>query len=204
MFTDAERQATIERIAHHLERFDDATLEEMARLTDPAGRELRPMGPPAALTRRQVLIGFAAGAGTVGAAAMGITRAREAAAPAPGTVAAGSAWQALAAQLQDEGPDSRLAAGLAAVGAALAEAREASEALSAGLQDVGPAAEAAVLLVEPDLGPRLRDGVMAPADALTAAVDAALAAWAEELERPLGAELDRRAALRREMGRLGR
>jgi hypothetical protein len=204
MLTDTERQATIERIAGHLERFDDATLQEMARLTDPASREVRPPAPPAALTRRQVLIGFAAGAGTVGAAAMGITRAREAAAPAPGTAAADSAWQTLAAQLQDEGPDGQLAAGLAAVGAALAEAREASAALSTGLQDVGPAAEAAVLLVEPDLGPRLRDGVVLPAGALTVALDAALEAWATALERPLAAELDRRSALRREMDRLGR
>jgi hypothetical protein len=198
MLTDVERQSTIERIARSLERFDDDTLSEMARLTDPETRNPQPPAPPTDVTRRRVLVAFAAGAGSIGAAALGLFRLRD------GALAGIDAErlrrvEALSRDLEAVGMDDTLGAGLSAVGAALAQADLARQALVAALRDMAPQVEAAVAVVDVDLADKARDRLFGQAQSLADSVTASIRSWSDALEGPVTRQLDQRAALRRDL-----
>ena len=203
MLTDSERHVTIEQIAANLEQFDDETLQEMARLTDPSTRAPISPAPLATPTRRQVLAGFAAGAGTVAAAFLGVSHVRGSAPLGDDDAARLRRIAALGRELEAVGLDETVGSGLTAVGSALDAASAASAEANVALRDVAPDVEAAVALVDPDLADRARYQLFDPLSKLAAAVDSAATAWGQSLESPVTEQLEHRATLRRQLSDLG-
>ena len=203
MLTDSQRHSTIQRIAAQLERFDDDTLREMERLTDPQTRELRPIESRGALDRRQLLAGVAVGGAAVVAGLLGYSRVQGAVPLVDEDAARLRRVAELGREMEAVGLDESVAGGLGEVGPELAAASAASARGKTALVGVGPDVEAAVALVDPDLADRARDRLLDEMTELAAAVDRAAGAWAESLEAPLADRLQRRAALRQELAELG-
>lgn len=205
MQTEAQRQSTIDEIARNLQRFDDDTLAEMARLTDAESRDVAPAKPIAATgatTRRRFLTGAAVGAGAMGAALLGLSRVGATAPLTDGEAARLRRIAALGKELEAVGLDDSLAAGISTVGTELSAAVGTGQELDAALLELGPAVEAAVALVDPDLADRAHAQLLGRLPALTAAVNAAGAAWSSSLEAPVTERLERRRLLRGELARL--
>jgi hypothetical protein len=204
MLTDEQRQSTIDAIARNLQRFDDNTLAEMARLTDPEGRDVQPS--PARLgadtSRRRFLAGAALGAGAMGAALLGVPRV---AGMAPLTDAEAARLRRIAAlgrELEAVGLDDSLTGGMTSVSAQLTSAVGAGREVDAALAELGPGMEAALAVVDPGLADRAHAQLLARLPALTAAVNATQAAWSASLETPVTEKVERRRALRGELSRL--
>jgi hypothetical protein len=169
---DIERDDAIRRIARNLERFDNDTLAEMARLTDPDTRELRP-ADTAPLTRRQLLLGFAAGSATMALAAVGVSAVRGASSRDDDSSTRPTDAPGAAAEVSS-------ADGSGGVGAALTEAERHTQSLTAGIRDVGPELLAALALVDPALGPRFQERILGPAAGVAGSVADARSALASE------------------------
>lgn len=197
---DERRSSTIERIAGNLERFDDDTLQELERLTDPANRAIRPP-EPRGVTRRQVIVGFAAGAGTMGAAALGLARLGASDDASAAELDRLREREALASRLEAVALDETVGEGLNAVGTSLAETDLAASRLLRAVEELGPMAVAAIQLVDPALADRVRDELLSGATELVAQVSGTIDTWSTELEQPTMDRLRQRADLRAAEGR---
>jgi hypothetical protein len=208
MLTTAGREATIDRITEHLGRFDDDTLVELARLTDPAtyvdaGRAGTTGSTRAhGLTRRELVAGLLTGGVVVSVAAGGAVLALR-----PDSASAGETRRLVALlgaheRLEAIGLDGAARAGLTEVGAALASTVSAAGELLTGVDMVEGILSVPVPGVDTGFYALLRQNVLEPARATTTRVQELDQTCRLELTTPLEARIASRDALRREIATL--
>ena len=202
MLSGAERQAILDRIAGNVEQFDDDTLVELERLTDPETHTVGGERPAAetGLSRRQLIAGAVAGGTIVALAGAGVT-----------AVVRGGTDDAELSELREVNElyeeleradiDAAVAAAIGAYGSEVEAAQGTADALSAGLELVDRVLATAAIQLDPGIATALEDQVLGPGRKAATDLYALGDSWVITVEEPLEARLAARADTRRAIER---
>jgi hypothetical protein len=141
MMTESERAAVLDRLAGRLRDFDDDTLRELDRLTDPDVLTSNPRpAPEAGLTRRQLITGLATGGAAVVLAAAGtaaVVGGDEEAAAVRDELERAQRVLDLHEELEATGLDETLERSMTAFGSSVTRAQRLGRALESGAVTLG-------------------------------------------------------------------
>lgn len=203
MLSEAERQAAIDRITGNVEQFDDDTLLELERLTDPETHMLDGERPASesGLSRRQLIAGAVAGGAIVTLGAAG----------AFAVVRGGTGDEAEVDQLHDLTElyeelervdiDAAVSSAMGTYGSKVEGAQTAADDLEAGLELVDRVLGTAALQLDPGVASALEEQVLAPGRQAVTELHGLGDGWTTDVQEPLEARLAARAEVQRRIER---
>ena len=203
MLSEAERQAAVVRITGNIEQFDDDTLLELERLTDPETHELggERRTAESGLSRRQLIAGAVAGGVIITLGAAG----------GLAVVRGGTGDQAELDELRDVTDlyeelervdmDGAVAAALGTYGSSVDSAQTTADELEAGLDLVDRVLGTAAVHLDPGVASALEQQVLAPGRKSVTELRTLGDSWVGDVQDPLEARLAARAEVRRRIDR---